>query len=182
MKGWPPRFCAACGARVRRVREEGQDRHRCPRCGWTFYGNPIPAAVAIVTRGRSVLLTRRARPPYAGTWDLPGGFLEAGETPEAAIRRELHEELGVATRRATLLTFVTDRYGPDGFPLLTIIYRVTVEPGPLSPADDVSEARWFPRDRLPLRAIAFPSMRRAIAAWARGAATGRSRPSGARSS
>jgi len=152
---------------MRAVREEGRERRRCRACGFTFYGNPIPAVVAIVTRGRDVLLTRRARPPYAGTWDLPGGFLEADETPDAAIRRELREELGMTIRRARPLTAVTDRYGPGGFPILTLIYRVTPEAGAIRVADDVSEARWFPRARLPLRDIKFPSMRRAIADWVR---------------
>lgn len=162
---WPPRFCAACGARVRAVREDGQARRRCPRCGWTFYANPVPAVVALITREGRILLTRRARPPWAGTWDLPGGFLEGDETPEEAIRRELREELGMVARRATLRMLVTDRYGPGGFPILTAIYRVVPEPGPITPADDVSEARWFMRATIPYRDIAFPSMRRALRAW-----------------
>jgi len=57
-----------------------------------------------------VLLARRARAPYAGLWDLPGGFLEAGETPEAALGRELREELGARVRRARLVE--PDHYGP----------------------------------------------------------------------
>src|SRR5207245_4144696 len=95
-----PKFCVQCGSRLVAVREEGRTRRRCPRCGWTFYGNPVPAAVALVTRGGRLLLTRRARPPYAATWDLPGGFLEAGEHPEACLRRELREELGMKAREA----------------------------------------------------------------------------------
>jgi len=68
------RFCLVCGARLRRARLEGRWRRRCPRCGWTFYANPVPAVVAVIVRGGRVLLTRRARPPYQGTWDAPGGF------------------------------------------------------------------------------------------------------------
>lgn len=160
-----PKFCLACGARLRTVREDGRRRHRCPRCRWTFYGNPVPAAVAVIVRGGRLLLARRARPPYAGSWDLPGGFLEAGEHPEAGLRRELEEELGVKTRRARLIDFATDRYGPKGVPVLTMVYRVTPERGRVRPADDVSEVRWFSCRAIPYPAIAFPAMRRLLRAY-----------------
>jgi ADP-ribose pyrophosphatase YjhB (NUDIX family) len=160
--GWPARFCAACGHRLASVVVEGRRRRRCPACGWVFYGNPVPAAVALVVRGPSVLLARRAKPPYQDTWDLPGGFLEAGETPEAGLRRELHEELGVRGGRARFLTCVTDTYGPGGFPVLTIVYRVDGIAGPVRAADDVAEARWFRHDAIPFREIAFPAMREAL--------------------
>jgi ADP-ribose pyrophosphatase YjhB (NUDIX family) len=161
------RFCLECGQRLRPVRAEGRVRLRCPTCGWTRYVNPIPAAVAIIERGGCLLLTRRARAPYAGTWDLPGGFLEGEEAPATALRRELREELGIRVRSARFLAFATDRYGPRGLPVLALVYRVTAS-GVLRPADDVSEARWFPRRRVPLREVGFPSMRRVLRAYLRG--------------
>ncbi len=163
----PARFCLACGGRLVTVREGDRRRRRCRRCGWTFYGNPVPAAVGIIVARGRVLLARRARPPYAGTWDLPGGFLEAGETPEAGLARELKEELGIRVRRARLVAFATDRYGPRGVPILAAIYRVTPTPGPIRPGDDVSEAQWFPTTRLPLSAIAFPSIRKTLRTYFR---------------
>lgn len=156
------RFCLACGSRLRAVTLEGRRRRRCPRCGWVFYANPVPASIALLVRRGRVLLGRRARPPYAGTWDLPGGFIEAGETPERALARELREEIGVGVRRARLVGFATDRYGPRGFPVLAVIYRVTPASWAVRAADDVSELRWFAIARLPWRAIAFPGMRRAL--------------------
>jgi len=154
------RYCLVCGTRLRPVREHGRTRRRCPKCGWTFYDNPVPAAVALVERGDRVLLVRRARPPYAGTWDLPGGFLEAGETPERGLRRELREELGLEVQRPRLMGFATDRYGPGGFPVLTVIYAVTAGAGRLRIADDVSGARWVPKGRVPFGTIAFRGLRR----------------------
>ncbi len=120
------------------------------------------ASCAVIARRGFVLLARRANPPYAGLWDLPGGFLEAGETPEDALRRELREELDATVRRARLVGFEPDRYGPGGFPTLTAVYRVDLAPGPMRCADDVSEIRWFPKTRIPFRSVAFPSMRRAL--------------------
>ena len=131
-----PKFCIECGGRLAIVREERHTRRRCRRCGWTFYGNPVPAAVALITRGGRLLLTRRARPPYAGTWDLPGGFLEAGERPEACVRRELREELAMGIRQARLVDFALDRYGPNGIPVLTLVSTA----GNPVPGDRVSRA------------------------------------------
>ncbi|MFQ5520837.1 MAG: NUDIX domain-containing protein [Candidatus Methylomirabilia bacterium] len=137
-------------------------RLRCRRCGWTFYGNPVPAAVALIVKGRKILLGQRAAPPYAGTWDLPGGFLEGGETPEVALRRELKEELGVAVRSARFLGFFRETYGRGGFPILAMVYRVRLAGVPRVTASDVSALRWFERDRLPYREIKFPSVRLAL--------------------
>jgi ADP-ribose pyrophosphatase YjhB (NUDIX family) len=149
------------------VREHGRQRRRCRACGWTYYENPVPAAVAVIVRRGRLLLGRRAAPPYANTWDLPGGFLEAAEAPEAALRRELREELGIGVRRARFVGFATDRYGRGGFPVLALVYEVTPGQGALRAADDVSEVRWFPLARLPLREIGFPAMRRLVRAYAR---------------
>jgi mutator protein MutT len=125
----------------------------------------VPAVAGVIIRGRNVLLTLRAGPPYARTWDFPGGFLEADETPEHAMRRELREELGIGTKRVTLLGFLPDRYGPDGLPILTIVFRVAPARGRMRARDDVAEARWFPRARLPYRQVGFPSMRQALRLW-----------------
>ena len=156
------RFCLACGARLRTAEEDGRRRRRCPRCGWTLYDNPVLASCAFIRRRGRVLLARRASPPYAGLWDLPGGFVEAGETAEGALRRELREELGARVRRARFVASEPDHYGPGGFPTLTAIYRVALMPGALRCGDDVSEARWFPEDEIPFRRVAFASMRRAL--------------------
>jgi ADP-ribose pyrophosphatase YjhB (NUDIX family) len=172
------RFCIRCGRRLRSIVDDGRRRRRCLRCGWTFYDNPVPAVVAvIIDRGR-VLLGRRARPPYAGTWDLPGGFLESEETPEAGLDRELREELGVGVRSSRLVGYGTDRYGRGGVAVLALIYRVRPTSWRFRAADDVTEVRWFPERRVPFREIAFTSLRRTLRAYLRG----RRRPARARSS
>ena len=156
------RFCLACGARLSRRRVGGRARLACRRCGWIFYANPVPAVIAVIVRRGRVLLSRRAQPPYAGTWDVPGGFLEADETPEQGLRRELREELGVGVRRARFVGFAIDRYGPRGFRVLAAAYRVTPTSNAMRAADDVAEVRWFPVTDVPWRAIAFPGLRRLL--------------------
>jgi ADP-ribose pyrophosphatase YjhB (NUDIX family) len=131
-----------------------------------FYNNPVPATVAIVVGPRGILLCRRAAEPYRGTWDLAGGFLEADETPERGLRREIREELGARVRRARFRGFVPDRYGPGGFPVLGLVYEVRVA-GRIAAASDVSEVRWFARDAIPWRRIGFASIRRALRDYSR---------------
>lgn len=160
------RHCLACGARLRAARQEGRRRRRCPRCGWTFYDNPAPAVVAVVIGRRGILLARRAAPPYAGTWDLPGGFLEADELPDRGLLRELREELGARAVITRFLGFHRERYGPGGGPILVIVYLARLA-GPAKAGSDVAEARWFRRDAIPWRELAFPSARLALRAYLR---------------
>lgn len=72
---------------------------------------PVDVAAAIVERadGRVLLAERPAGKPWAGYWEFPGGKIERGETPHAALARELHEELGIEVDAATpWITFVYD--------------------------------------------------------------------------
>jgi 8-oxo-dGTP diphosphatase len=160
------RHCLACGTGLQTTRREGRRRRRCPRCGWTFYDNPAPAAVAIVEGRGGILLARRAAPPYKDTWDLPGGFLEAGELPDRALIRELHEELSARAVITRFHGFSIDRYGPGGIPILAMVYVVRLAGRP-SARSDVAEVRWFRRDAIPWRQIGFPSIKRTLRAHLR---------------
>ena len=84
--------CPRCGAEI----EPRDGRVECTACGYVAYANAAPASCAICVddEGR-VLLTRRRWEPYAGMWDLPGGFLGEDEHPLDALRRELSEETGL---------------------------------------------------------------------------------------
>jgi len=74
----------------------------------------VVCVALIDTDGRVLLAERPAGKPLAGLWEFPGGKIHSGETPEAALIRELHEELGIDVAEACLspLTFASHRY-PD---------------------------------------------------------------------
>jgi len=97
--------------------------------------------VAFDRRGR-VLLIRRANPPFAGQYALPGGFVDIGETVETACRRELEEETGVKARELTLVgTYSDPTRDPRGHTVsiafATVLSRVRPKAG-----TDAAKAGW----------------------------------------
>jgi len=90
-----PRFCPQCASALawREQLEDGGPtlRLRCPACDWTHWNNPTPVLAAIVEYGGQVLLARNAAWP-AKMFALITGFMEAGETPQEGIAREVKEE------------------------------------------------------------------------------------------
>ena len=92
------RYCPQCRSELAPVERGGQTRLACPQCSFVHWGNPVPVVAAVVERaGRVVLVHSLGRPPH--WYGLVAGFLERGEHPEAAVLREVAEELGA--RRAT---------------------------------------------------------------------------------
>lgn len=85
-------------------------------------GAPLLVAAAVVLRGGKVLLTRRMKGVHlADLWEFPGGKLEPGESPEAAVVRECHEELGVEVRVRDIMDVTFHRY--PGKDVLLLFYE-----------------------------------------------------------
>jgi 8-oxo-dGTP diphosphatase len=118
---------------------------------------------SVIFRAGRVLAGRRTEPPHlAGGWELPGGKVEPGETDEAALRRELREELGVSVRLGA-------RVGGDWplGPYLLRVWLATLDPGdepaPLEQhdalawvgLDELDSVAWLPGDREPVEAAAI---------------------------
>ena len=143
---------------------------RCAACGSEYYAHSAPAAAAVVLddEGR-VLLARRKSEPYAGRWDMPGGFLEEGEDPLQAIRRELAEETGLEVEPEHFVgTFVDDYGDPEGGSVLNLVWNAKVVRGEMAADDDVSELRWFTPQELPAEdsAYAFHWVAPFLRSWA----------------
>ncbi|WOK37099.1 (deoxy)nucleoside triphosphate pyrophosphohydrolase [Sphingomonas sp. C3-2] len=85
----------------------------------------VTAAALVDADGRVLVQQRSADRSMAGLWEFPGGKVEAGETPEAALVRELHEELGIETHTACLAPagFASEPLGSKHLVLLLYICR-----------------------------------------------------------
>ncbi len=113
---------------------------------------PIVGIGVVVLRGNHVLLVRRGKPPNMGSWTLPGGAQELGETTEEAARRELAEETGVSVGELHLAAAVNNIRRDDGeriqFHYTIIDYAAAWAAGEPVAGSDVSEAVWAPVDEL----------------------------------
>lgn len=96
------RFCPRCATELAVSAIAGRERRACPACGFTHWNNPAPVVAGLVQVGDLILLARNAAWPPK-TFALITGFLEAGETPEEGIAREVKEETNLDVQRSTLI-------------------------------------------------------------------------------
>lgn len=160
------RHCPRCGAAAM-TRRGGH--LRCGACGHQHYVNPAVAVGALVVDpAGNLLLIRRAKDPGKGLLGMPGGFIDAGETAEDALRREAREEVGLELGRLEFLLSHPNTYAYAGlrYDVLDLFFICRVESFAGAHArDEVQELVIRPGRSLAPEEIAFPSMRRAIAAW-----------------
>ncbi|EGF92548.1 CTP pyrophosphohydrolase [Asticcacaulis biprosthecium C19] len=84
----------------------------------------VVAAALVDSDGRVLIAQRPEGKQLAGQWEFPGGKVEPGETPEAALIRELDEELGITVKQACLAPFVFASHTYDDFHLLMPLYLI----------------------------------------------------------
>ena len=129
----------------------------------------------LVVKGRFVLVLRRAHAPRRGCLDIPGGFIDAGESIGEAARRELREETGLEVGRIEFLGFYWDRYylrGFGRFPVMNFYFAGRWRRGEPVAADDAASAAWVPLAALPRRGKRFAwahmtPLLRDLGRWAR---------------
>ncbi len=100
------KFCPRCAtplAMVMQLEDGGEKaRLRCPACGYTHWNNPTPVLAGVVELNGQILLARNAA--WSGRmFALITGFMEAGETPQGGIAREIKEETNLETTALTLI-------------------------------------------------------------------------------
>lgn len=137
------------------------NKAECQACGFIHYHNPAPTVVVVVEKDNKLLVVKRGIEPQKDMWDLPGGFIDVGETAKECVIRETKEETSLDVEIVKDLGTTPDEYGQDGAPTLNHLYLVKVVGGEAQPQDDVSQLKWFSPDDLP-KTFAFENCRIAI--------------------
>ena len=137
------RWCGACGVPTQRLTHERAVQ--CPRCGLRSYPRISPAMMVLITRGRQLLLASNVSFPE-GRYSALAGFLEAGESVEAALHREVAEEVSLKVHDLRY-------FGSQSWPFphaLMLAFTAEWLAGDISvdPAE-LRDARWFDPDALP---------------------------------
>jgi NAD+ diphosphatase len=137
-------FCPRCGTQTERI--GGEWGKRCPKCRYEHYPHLYPAVIVLIHDGDRVLLARKngwAPDRYA----LVAGFVDNGESLEAAARREIREEVGVEVDE---IQYVGSQNWP--FPSqLMVGFLAHYAGGEIKvDHDELDDARWFARDALPV--------------------------------
>ena len=121
----------------------------------TYPDRPIVAVGAVILDAGRVLLIQRGQEPLKGAWSLPGGAVEAGETLEAALIREVREETSLDIVVGAVLDVLDsirrDAEGRPEYHFIIIDYACRVRGGTSSaaaPGTDAADARWVPLDEL----------------------------------
>lgn len=138
------RYCPLCRTELVSAVRGGATRLVCPQCPFVHWRNPVPVVAAVVERADRVVLVRSiGRPP---TWfGLVAGFLERDEHPEAAVLREVREELGIDCRLESCIGI----YPFERLNQVIFAYHVRGSDGPITlAADELDAYREVPLDKL----------------------------------
>ncbi len=155
------RFCPECGSDC--MDRSEKNVMRCTACGFQFFINSSAAVVALIKDDDNrILLTRRAKEPAKGLWDLPGGFVDPGETVENAVKREIKEELNLDVAESVYLGSTPGTYcfSDVTYQIINLIFLCRVDHlDALRAGDDVSEIIFLKKDEIKLDQIGLESIR-----------------------
>jgi NAD+ diphosphatase len=137
------RYCGTCGAPTQR--DQAHRARSCTACKTQHWPRVTPAVIVLVRRGDTVLLARSTRFPRP-MFSTLAGFVEAGESLEDTIHREIHEEVGVRVRDLRY-------FGSQGWPFphsLMVAFVAQYQDGEIVvDQQEIAEAGWFTKDALP---------------------------------
>ncbi len=133
-------FCANCGAKT--AMREGGWKRECPSCKAEHFPRTDPVVIMLVTKGDKCLMGRQSRFP-AGMYSCLAGFVEAAETIEDAVRREVFEEAGI---RCTDVAYYMTQPWPYPSSLMIGCTARALNDDIVVDRIELEDARWFDRD------------------------------------
>ncbi|MFA5076171.1 MAG: NUDIX hydrolase [Patescibacteria group bacterium] len=156
------KFCPTCRAELARREIDRRQLLACPKCDFIFWNNPKPVTSVILAKAGQVLMVKRKQEPLQGYWVLPGGYIDYGETPQAAAIREAKEETNLDVRIKDLVGVYQIDNDPRGHNI-DIIYCADIIGGQLAINEESAEFDFFDVESLP-ELIAY-THRQAIGDW-----------------
>ena len=117
-----------------------------------YPSHPLVGVGGVIFKDGDVLLVKRGQPPAMGQWSLPGGLIEAGETINQALHREIFEETGVSVDIGPLVEVYErldrDAQGAVAYHYVVLDYLCLWQDGHPRPDSDAAAAEWFGLDEL----------------------------------
>jgi len=154
------RFCPRCGGGLDRrvVKANEPKRLVCQACSFIFYQDPKVVAGTVFTLNGGIVLLKRGVEPSMGKWVFPGGYVDRGESVQAAAIRETKEESQLDVKLGALLNV----YSYPRSPNVIVVYTADIVGGELAAADESVEAEAFVPANIPWDELAFDSTRDAL--------------------
>jgi NADH pyrophosphatase NudC (nudix superfamily) len=155
------KYCPKCGAAA--LRGVGLKLLRCTACGFELYLNPAAAVAGVIVdeQGRMIVLVR-GKEPGKGRWDLPGGFVDPGDTAEEALWREVREEIGLEVKGLRYLGSWPNVYEYMGVRYRTLDLGFVCEVADASHAapreDEITDVLFLSPPQIDLDRFAFRSV------------------------
>lgn len=165
----PFAHCPSCGRPGPEF--HGEKRLLCSHCGFEFYQNVAAAVGALIRReDGAILWVERSRDPGLGLLDVPGGFVDPGETLEEALLRECREELDVDVHSIEYFVSRSNRYLYRNITYRTadVFFFAKISDVPRINPEEIAGIRWARPDELQAGDLAFESLRSLLSLlWAR---------------
>ena len=148
-------FCSHCGSPVTSKIPPGDHLPRfvCTGCGMIHYKNPLLVLGCVPEWQNKILLCRRAIEPRLGFWTVPAGFMENGETMQAAAARECYEEALARVEVGALLAVVNVTHAGQ----VHVMFRARLEAPKFAPGPESLEVGLYEESEIPWDDLAFPS-------------------------
>lgn len=129
------------------------------KCKICEFRNPKGAVTAVVIRGNRLLVLKRRDDPFKGLWDLPGGFMQEGESPKKALKREIKEELGIDLQNPVFMRSFPGTYFWKGqeIPIISSFFLLDIGGNDIILDQEHSDFSWVPLSELEPEKIAFDS-------------------------
>lgn len=149
-----PTYCPRCSTTLTFKMDGGRDRAACPSdsCRYIHYGDFSIGCAGVVIRDGKALLVQRGQNPFAGSWQIPGGYAEHDEPLTEAVEREVFEEAGIGATVRDVVAFRHSVGGGIGGPTTNIYVIFRLEPTgdeePKCDNDEIADVGFYTLDEM----------------------------------